>query len=259
MAQAIAYGVIDPTTNKPYLSETNSSGSFSQVLSWNSDQDTALIPNLSSSRSALIMDGGHLEDEFSNRRSYSQFNTNDNKTKFYKVAKPKLIGVKKDSHKKENPQQKNIKDFFKSGGHKEGDGNVGSKIRDFFKNKMTKQTTMASEDLEEKLAPCESLEADEDESPEAESDLPGNSNKENEESKVSFSSFLKRQDSYSNDNNFNFLNSQNVRKAFKVPTVVRREESTQLEEEVPERPLKRKYEEASTSAFNEFAFKVNIQ
>ena len=264
MAQAIAYGVIDPTTNKPYLSETNSSTSFSQVLSWNSDgQDTALIPNLS--RSSLISDGGQLEEEFSNRRAFSQFNPGDNKAKFYKVAKPKLVGSKNHKTKDIPQQQKNIKEFFKGVNNQEGDGTVGSKIRDFFKNKITKRDTMTSEDLEEKLAPSESLDPDEYESPE---ELPENSNKENEESKLSHvSSFLKRQDSYSNGYNFYFnknseclfKNSKNVSKAFKVPTAVKREASTdQIEEEAPEKNLKRKYEETITSAFNEFAFKVNI-
>ena len=252
LAQKIAYGVIDPVTRRPYLTETSNSEA-SQSLSWASDK-----PNINGISSApsfpkpilLTENSGRLEDEFANKfppvPSFTQFNRND-KSKYFKVAKPKLVTQKSsDAQMIVSSQQRNIKDFFKGVKNDKAAGStsVSSKIRTFFLPKKPEEEKPKVEEEEQKLAPLANYE-DSDPEPEPHQMEEEEEDSDKEESKrmieeevkapvtvQKFSSFSNGFDLFKDDGmTYTYhKSSKNLNKAFKVPTLKKDQTSQACQE-----------------------------
>jgi len=242
LAQKIAYGVIDPVTRRPYLAE-GSNSEASQSLSWASDKPG--VTGISSAPSfpkpvLLAGDAGRLEDEFSNKipavPSFTQFNRNSDKSRYFKVAKPKLVTQKSSDAQMISSQQRNIKDFFKGVRNDKaaGSASVSHKIRTFFLPKKPEEERAKEEQEEEqKLAPLATYEDSESE-PEKYDQM--EEEEENEEEEVSkkmqveetkapiafqkFSSFSNGFDLFKDDGmSYTYKSSKSLSKAFRVPTL----------------------------------------
>jgi len=301
LAQKIAYGVIDPVTRRPYLTEAETAAP--QSLSWPSGSDQPSGNGISSApnfpRPVLLAAdaGGKLEDEFSMKApvpSFTQFNRNNDKSKYFKVAKPKLVTQKSsDAHTIMSSQQRGIKDFFK-GGKNSGSASVSHSIRTFFLPKKPESETLKGQDEDSKLLPTTAFEdsepdfRDEDDKTrmEEEEDIMSRRKEvmqEEEKFEIKppvefkkFSAFSNGFDLFKNDGmEFTYhKGSKNLNKAFKVPSLKKDQregdgqEETQAEtqtqaeaesqstiaNETPN-PLKRKAEDDIRTSFDAFAFK----
>jgi len=299
LAQKIAYGVIDPVTRRPYLTEAECAAP--QSLSWPSGSDQPSGNGISSApnfpRPVLLAAdaGGKLEDEFSMKApvpSFTQFNRNSDKSKYFKVAKPKLVTQKSsDAQMVMSSQQRGIKDFFKAG-KSSGSASVSHSIRTFFLPKKPESETLKGQDEDFKLLPTT---ASDDSGPDS-GDEDGKTRMEEEEDMMSrrkefmqeeeekveikppvefkkFSAFSNGFDLFKNNGKeFTYhKGSKNLNKAFKVPSLkkdsreegeVEAESQTQTQAEsqstiVAEtpNPLKRKAEDDIRTSFDAFAFK----
>ena len=260
LAQNIAYGIIDPITKKPYLTESNINQT-SQMNSWLFDGQKPSKINVQSllRSSSFASDGSKLEDEFSNQSStLSQVNQND-RAKFYKVAKPKLVGLSTRDGSKVKDGQKNLRDFFREATSSELEGSRTFKIKSFFNAGRALKDNVLTLKVEETLAPSDASDLFEDLEDKKEQLL----GQINEQEEPHLGSVLKKQDSFSKQydiySNKNagcvFRNSKSVNKAFKIPTAVKKDEEEQSAN-ILEKNLKRKLGISAIESFNEFTFKV---
>ena len=264
MAQKIAYGVIDPITKKIYSTES-STNSSSQISSWLSDGQKSSnmhVPSLIRS-SSFVSDGVKFEDEPSSHSvNLSQVNE---KAKYYKVAKPKLVGLNnRDDTKVKKDGQKNIRDFFKENRNFELAGTHAFKIKNFFNEKRLLKSSVQTSQIEEKLAPSD-VEDSADYSPNSDYRKMWPTNEDMNKKEFTSVSVLKKRDLATDSRNIPddknsrniFRNSEGVSKAFKIPTTIK---NPITENEITNklgRASKRKIAVTNMDSFNEFTFKVN--
>jgi len=294
LAQKIAYGQIDPVTQRPYLSEN--AALMPQIPDWSSDNKPNSVPLKSvSTFGRANFESGRLEDEFSN--SAPIVTSQNPKAQHYRVAKPKFVG-KKSSPKIVSSQQKNIKEFFMQ--TKKNPTDATEKIRNFFRRgKKEEQEQSESKEIEGQLVPTEEptssqemdlnikfennnkIEEEKEETNfeeefEQEQEEPKRAPQPLEQKKFSESfeernrppplaSFFKKQGSFAteydlfvaNSSQYAYKNSKSLNKAFKVPSIAGKKDpdSQTSATSSTDISLKRKAEEEAQISMNKFAMK----